>query len=89
MKTLEKPRNQTTAILKQLINSGGVSERQFSFNGFRTRLSELRNNHGLEIKIRIIEFTNQFGRDSHYNEHYLTDFEKEKAVKLYEKLNRY
>lgn len=85
---ISEPKNQTCAILSKLILTSGVSERQLPFNGFRTRLSELRRDHGLNIQVRDVEFTNQFGRDSRYHFHYLLDEHKEQAVELYKKLNK-
>lgn len=81
------PKSQICAILAHLITRSGVSERELPFNGFRTRLSELRREHGLSIQVRDVEFTNQFGRDSRYHFHYLLDQDKEGAVELYKKLN--
>lgn len=79
-------KNQLAAVLKLLIESGGVSERDTVFNGFRSRISQLRK----KLNIRTIQkdFTSQFGRRSQYNVHFILDCDKEEARKLYEKINK-
>jgi len=88
IQALEPPKNQICAILRHMIVAGGASERKFPFNGFRSRLSNLRNDHGLNVQVRIIEFTNSFNRDSFYHEHYLLEEDKEAAIELYNRLNK-
>lgn len=83
--TLKKPLNQTAAVLRMLITRKKVSERQTPFNGFRARVSELRQH--VSINFTVEKFVNQFGRVSHYREHYLQLPDKSKAVELYNKIN--
>lgn len=82
---LKKPLNQTAAVLRLLITKKKVSERQTPFNGFRARVSELRQQ--VSINFTVEKFVNQFGRVSHYREHYLQLTDKSKAVELYNKIN--
>ena len=85
---LAPPKNQLSCVLKMLIERNGVAENDTPFIGYRTRISELRRLHQLNIRTVQKDFTNQFGRSSKYNVHYLMDSEKEQARILYEKLNQ-
>ena len=77
--------SQTTHILFKLITKDkGVSEQQFSYNGFRSRISELRKR--LTIKETEVDFVNRFKRSSSYLRHWISNSEKQKAIKLYLKL---
>lgn len=84
---LPPAKNQRAAVLKMLIDSNGVSEQQTPFNGFRTRISELKRG-GLNIRTIKESFVNQFGKASQFNRHFLMDCDKEQARELYEKINR-
>ena len=79
---------QKTAVLKMLIETDGVSEQQTPFNGFRTRISELKLEHELPIQTKRVDFTTQFGRSSAYNVHYLHSEDKMAAVELFNELNK-
>ena len=82
---LPKPKSQTTDILYWLINSkAGISERDFQYNGFRSRISELR--EYLNIKETLVSFKNKFKHKGQFKRHWITDFEKPKAIRLYQKL---
>lgn len=85
---LPAPINQTADILKVLIEQPGISEKSFSYNGFRSRISELRNIFGLNIRHVEKEFVNKFGHKSRYREHFLYDGDKEKAKEVYEEINK-
>lgn len=85
---LTQPTNQTATILAAMIQYEGISERDTSFNGFRTRISELKNDYELPIKKKMIEFTNQFGRKSKYSFHYLDEIDRLDAANVYEKVNK-
>ena len=84
---LPSPKCQIACVLKMLIESDGVSERDTPFNGFRTRISELKREYGLNVKTLKQEFISQFGRKSYYNKHYLLEFDKDQAIELYNKIN--
>jgi hypothetical protein len=82
---MQKPNTQLTDILFNLIKSvKGISERDFNYNGFRSRISELREH--LLIKETLISFKNRFGNSGQYKKHWITNTEKAKAVKLYKSL---
>ena len=85
---LAPPKNQLSCVLKMLIERNGVAEKDTPFLGFRSRISDLRLDHNLNIRTVQKDFTNQFGRPSKYNVHYLMDGEKDQARLLYEKLNQ-
>lgn len=82
---MKKPNSQTTAILYGLIKKNkGISERDFNFNGFRSRLSELRDH--LNIKEIFVPFKNQFNHKGQFKRHWITESEKVKAIRYYKAL---
>jgi hypothetical protein len=82
---LPNPKTQKQKILLALIESNkGISERQFSYNGFRQRLSELR--RYLNIKFTWKKFKNEFGHPGQFKIHWLTNDEKKKAISVYLKI---
>lgn len=85
---LPAPINQTADILKALIEQPGVSELQKDYNGFRSRISELKRKFGLNIRFVQKEFVNRFGRKSHYREHFLRDSDKKAAERVYREINK-
>lgn len=85
---LPAPINQTADILKALIEQPGVSEAEKKYNGFRSRISELRNTFGLNIRFVQKEFVNRFGRKSRYREHFLRNADKKEAERVYREINK-
>lgn len=85
---LQPPINQTADILKGLIEQPGVSEKTFEYNGFRSRISDLRNIYKLNIRFVEKEFVNKFGHKSRYREHFLRDGDKVKAAEVYGEINK-
>lgn len=85
---LPAPINQTADILKGLIERNGISERDMNYNGFRSRISELRNTFKLNIRHVEKEFVNKFGHKSRYREHFLYDGDKVEAVRVYGEINK-
>jgi hypothetical protein len=85
---LVPPKNQKAKILKALIECNEISERDFSMNGFRTRISELINDYDVPIQHQWKEFTSEFGNPGRYRVHYLLTIDLEKATKIYEQLNK-
>ena len=81
-----KPTTQLTAVLSMLINCKEVSERDTPFNGFRARIADLRNKHGLNVKNRAVKFVNQFNHKSEYNLYFIDRSAKPAARELYKKL---
>lgn len=85
---LPPARNQLAAVLKALIENKNVSERDTVFNGFRSRISELRRKHELNIGYITEDFVNQFNHSSTFRRHYLLPGEKEKAIEIYNQINK-
>ena len=83
---LPEPRNQTAEVLYGLIVRNEISERDYSQNGFRSRLSELREH--LNIRHNWKKFKSKFGKVSQYRVHYLWESEKKKAQRLYREINK-
>lgn len=81
-------RNQLAAVLKRLLEEESLSERDCVFNGFRSRISDLRLKYGLDVRHTEVSFINQFGRESSYRKHYLLIIDKERALLVYEKINK-
>lgn len=80
------PTTQLTSVLKMLIEKDGVSERDTVYNGFRTRISELKLEYSLPIVTEKIPFVTALGRPSTYNKHSLMNKDKAEATKLYYRL---
>lgn len=85
--TLPKPRSAKATILLGLITRLEISEQDYDFNSFRTRLSDLRLKHKLPIRHKEIKGTNQFGHAMVYRVHYLWRISIPKAKKLYLLIN--
>lgn len=84
---LPPPKNQKAKILRRLILSKSVSERDFSLNGFRSRLHELKVHDGVNIQYTPIPFKNEFKHTGVYRERFIPDRSKPKAVRIYLRLN--
>lgn len=85
---LAPPKSQTAKILKALIEGSEVTEQRFRMNGFRTRLSELRRDYGLDIHWAWREFKTEFGEEGRCKAHFILELDKEEAIKVYEKINK-
>lgn len=88
---LTKPTNNTAKLMAALISRPGINERMFQLNGFRARISNIRQALAKEgIRLRAVdkEFKNEFGRIGHYKEHFLTNTDKRKAKGIYNELNK-
>jgi hypothetical protein len=82
------PRTSEQEVLLTLITQGHVSIFDFShLSGFRTRVSQLQTLHGLSLERILDKRCNKFGNTYSYAIHKLPKSEKEKAIKLYNKLN--
>lgn len=87
-KTLPAPKNQKAKILRALIvRPKGISERDFRLNGFRSRISNLRE-LGLNIRHIVVKKYNEFGHPLWYRVHFLRESEKEKAIRIYNQINK-
>jgi hypothetical protein len=85
---LSMPLNQKAFVLHSLLNRPFISERDFNYNGFRSRLSDLRLDYGVQIDYRLIPFVNEFGRKRTYRQHFIKDANEEHAIIAYQKMNK-
>jgi hypothetical protein len=79
-------KNQTAVILDSLIKLKHISERDFNYNGFRARLSELR--QLIPIESKQINYVNEFGHSSYYKQYSISKENKSKAKKLFKQINK-
>jgi hypothetical protein len=79
-------KNQTAVILDSLIKQKNISERDFNYNGFRARLSELR--QLIPIESKQVNYVNEFGHPSYYKQYSISKENKSQAKKLLKKLNK-
>lgn len=84
---LEPPKNQLAEVLHGLLTRNEISERDYSLNGFRSRLSNLRKK-GLDIQSKWKDFTSKYGNPGKYKVHYLLSIDLEKAEKIYQEINK-
>lgn len=82
---MKPPKTQTAAILERLIRDSYVSEQEFGYNGYRARISELRQR--IPIEAQKVTFFNQFGHSSYYHQHSLTPENKKIAKEIYKLIN--
>ena len=87
MKRLSPPKNQKAFILHTLINKKFISEQDIPMNGFRARVSELINDHGVDIQSEMVSFKNMFGHSGKYKRRFLPKKEVDKAIKVYNQIN--
>lgn len=87
MKRLSLPTNQKARILHTLINKKFISEQDIPMNGFRARISELINYHGVNIQSEMVAFKNVFGRAGKHKRRCLPTNSIDKAIKVYNKIN--
>lgn len=85
--TLPPPKSQLAEVLHGLIVKNEISERLYEQNGFRSRLTNIRQ-LGLNIRFAWKEKKNKFGHKVVFKVHYLWMSEKKKAIKIYKRLNK-
>lgn len=84
---MKKPTSNISEVLFELIRKRKVSFHNFDYmQGYRTRVSELSNKYGLNLKTELVSDKNKFGNPYQYAVHYLPENQRNKAVKLYDKL---
>ena len=84
---MKQPTNNNQEILYHLIKYGAVDIFDFPYlSGFRTRVSNLKLNYGVEMFEMNKYHTNKFGRKITYVRHYLSD--KEKAIEIYNNMTK-
>jgi len=79
-----------TKVFFALIKSEiGVAERNFSMNGFRMRITEVRQelaSEGIHLHHRLKKFKNEFGHEGCYRQHYIEKKDKRAAREIYKKV---
>lgn len=84
---LPEPESSLQDVLYRLIKSGVASIKDFPhLSGFRTRISNLKADHGLNLEIKQGFGTNSHGRKIIFAIHLLPESEYLNAVKLYHKI---
>lgn len=83
---MKKPTSNISEVLFKLIRRESVSSLTIQWPGFRTRLSELKTKYGLSIQTTLVKDKNKYGNPYYYAVHKLPQSERNKAVKLYDKL---
>lgn len=87
MQTLKEPHSQLAEVLHGLITKNEISEQDYRINGFRSRLTNLRE-LGLNIRYQWKEFKSKHGHPGKYKTHYLWNREVPKAIKIYNRINK-
>lgn len=83
------PKTSEQEVLLTLILQGYVSLFDFPvMSGFRTRISELKLKYGLNLDRKTETRCNKFSNEYRYSIHFLPESEKQKAIELYNKLNK-
>ena len=86
---LKKPNNSKAEVLHTMIINGEVSIFDYPYmSGFRTRISELRLEYDFEFTSKKKSGINKHGNSYLYSVHILNDNEKEKAIKVYNQINK-
>lgn len=87
--TLSTPVNNRAEVLHTLIQKGCVSIQDYPYlSGFRTRVSELSLRYSLTLEAEMIRSTNKFGNNIAYKNHILPQSEQQKALAIYNEINR-
>jgi hypothetical protein len=79
-------KNQSAVILHRLIRDNYISEQEFNYNGFRARLSELR--QLIPIESQQVNYVNEFGHASYYKQYSISKENKPLAKKLFKQINK-
>jgi len=81
------PTTNIQEVLLTLILNGSTTFFDFSYmQGYRTRVSNLVNTHGINLETKKSNRCNKFGNSYTYHIHILPPSEKEKAIELYNKM---
>lgn len=88
MKKLQNPDNQLTEVLYFLLKKDNITFKQIHLDSgiinLSARLSDLKHDHNLPIKMNNQKTTNKFGRKINYGSWILQD--KIKGLEIYNKL---
>lgn len=87
---LAPPVNNVADVFKGLIEHSFISERDFKLNGFRSRLTNIREllaPEGITVHFAVQDFVNEHGRKSSFRKHFLYEIDKPKAIEVYNRIN--
>lgn len=89
MESLATPKNVRAKVLFKLIKQGKVSIEDFPYlSGFRTRVSEISLRYEIQMTAINKNGKNEFGRTFTYVEHHLDVSEVDKAIQVYNTINK-
>lgn len=83
---MKDPKTKMAKFLKALIEKKEVSIKTFGESSMRSRISDLRNDYGLNIESKMNEDINEFGNTYRYSSYILRTPQKD-SLKIYEKIN--
>ena len=89
MEKLRKPNSHISEVLYHLITKGEASIKEFYWmSGFRTRISDLKLDYGLNLSKKSAESTSKHGNKSKYFVHVLDETESKKAISIYNEFTK-
>lgn len=84
---IPRPTSSITEVLYCMLQKGVVSIKELPYlSGFRTRVSELANEHNLSIKTERKLDKNKYGKTYYYHEHSIQKIGINHALETYNKL---
>lgn len=86
---LKKPKTLLLHILHDIIIADEISERDYEYNSFRQRISEIRRallDKGVILKSQWYEYKNGNGNSAKYKKHFIYSVDKAKAAEVYREL---
>ncbi len=85
MKQIAKPTTTLTEVLYELLTKKSISNADLPYMwGFRARISDLINKHGIDLYTTEVKAKNKHGRQYSYVQHQL--LKRKDALKIYNKL---
>ena len=89
MEKLPKPKTHLTEVLYELITKNEASIEEFYWmSGFRTRISDLKLKHGLNLDVSHVKTISKHGNSASYCKHSLPENQREKAINIYKDLTK-
>lgn len=85
---MTKPNSTLTKVFHALLNKHrGISERDFQLNGYRQRLSTIRDlllSQGVVLHDQWVKFENEFKHKGQYKKYFILPADLDKATEVYE-----
>lgn len=86
---LSTPVNYRARVLYALITKGNTSLKDFPFlAGFRTRISELKRKHNVQLIPKVVTDVDRYGSHYYYINHFLPPEEQINAIQVYNEINK-